>query len=97
MGEALRLNTSDMAELAPTLRAGQRVLLSGVCYTSRDAAHKRICQLLDEGKEPPYPLRGRPSTTPGLPRRRRGCLSAPAGPPPAAAWTPTPPGSWTWA
>ena len=58
MGEALRLNTRDMAKLAPTLRAGQRVLLSGVCYTSRDAAHKRICQLLDEGKELPYPLEG---------------------------------------
>ena len=56
MGEALRLNTRDMARLAPTLRAGQRVLLSGVCYTSRDAAHKRICQLLDEGKEPPPPI-----------------------------------------
>ena len=40
------------------VRAGQRVLLSGVCYTSRDAAHKRICQLLDEGKDLPYPLEG---------------------------------------
>ena len=58
MGETLRLNTRDMAKLAPTLRAGQRVLLSGVCYTSRDAAHKRICQLLDEGKDLPYPLEG---------------------------------------
>ncbi len=30
----LRVNTEDMAQVAPALRAGQRVLLSGVCYTS---------------------------------------------------------------
>ncbi len=56
--EEIRLDTSEMAEKACTLRAGQRVLLSGVAYTSRDAAHKRIMGLLDRGEEPPYPLKG---------------------------------------
>lgn len=71
MAEAVRLNTRDMAELAPTLRAGQRVLLSGVVYTSRDAAHKRITELLDRGEAPPYDLSGAsvyyagPTPTPG--------------------------------
>jgi fumarate hydratase subunit beta len=32
------------------------VLLSGVIYTARDAAHKRIVEALSEGKEPPFPL-----------------------------------------
>lgn len=50
------LNTSELSEKAKDLRAGQRVLLSGTAYTSRDAAHKRITEMLDEGKEPPYPL-----------------------------------------
>ena len=54
----LRVNTEDMAQVAPALRAGQRVLLSGVCYTSRDAAHKRITQMLDRGEAPPYDLNG---------------------------------------
>lgn len=45
-------------ELAAQLRAGDRVLLSGTVYTARDAAHKRIFALLDEGKEPPFPLDG---------------------------------------
>lgn len=54
----IRLDTSQLAEKAATLRAGQRVLLSGTVYTSRDAAHKRITEMLDQGAEPPYPLAG---------------------------------------
>jgi fumarate hydratase subunit beta len=52
----LRVNTKDIAEVAPTLKAGQRILLSGTVYTSRDAAHKRIKELMDKGEEIPYPL-----------------------------------------
>ena len=58
MGETLRVNIQDIAQVAPTLRAGQRVLLSWVCYTSRDAAHKRITEMLDRGDELPYELQG---------------------------------------
>lgn len=54
----IRINTGDMAEAAPTLKAGDRVLLSGVVYTSRDAAHKRIDELLNQGAELPYDLNG---------------------------------------
>ena len=39
---------------ARSLRAGETVLLSGTIYTGRDAAHKRLIQLLDEGK--PLPI-----------------------------------------
>ena len=42
----------------PNLRAGDKILLSGVVYTARDAAHKRFSALLDEGKELPFPLKG---------------------------------------
>ena len=41
-----------------SLRAGEQVLLSGVIYTARDAAHKRMQQLLDEGQPLPFDLRG---------------------------------------
>lgn len=40
------------------LRAGDAVSLSGTVYTARDAAHKRICDALDRGEEPPFPLEG---------------------------------------
>lgn len=45
-------------ERAAQLRAGDRVLLSGTVYTARDAAHKRIFELLDAGEDLPFPLEG---------------------------------------
>ncbi len=40
------------ADLAP-LRAGDTVLLSGVVYTARDQAHKRMMEALDRGEALP--------------------------------------------
>lgn len=40
------------------LRAGDVVRLSGTVYTARDAAHKRLCEQLDNNEEPPFPLQG---------------------------------------
>ena len=45
------------ADLAP-LRAGDTVLLSGVVYTARDQAHKRMMEALDRGEALPFPLEG---------------------------------------
>ena len=36
------------ADKTKDLRAGDNVLISGVIYTGRDAAHKRLCELLAE-------------------------------------------------
>ena len=41
-------------ELAKSLKAGDRVLLSGIIYTSRDAGHKRMCESLAKGEELPF-------------------------------------------
>lgn len=40
------------------LKAGRRVLLSGVVYTARDAAHKRMVEALEQGDELPIDLAG---------------------------------------
>ena len=40
------------------LRAGDRVLISGTVFTGRDAAHKRLVGLLEEGKKLPIDLKG---------------------------------------
>ena len=53
-----RINVEELKEKAPTLHAGDRVYLSGTVFTSRDAAHKRIFALLDEGKPLPFDLAG---------------------------------------
>lgn len=52
------VDMAEIAEAARTLRAGDKILLSGVVYTARDAAHKRFSALLDEGNELPFPLKG---------------------------------------
>ena len=52
------------------LRAGDTVDLTGFIYTARDAAHKRLVDLIKEGKDLPLPLEGQviyyvgPSPTP---------------------------------
>ena len=51
-------NTSNISEWAPTLVCGEEILLSGTVYTARDAAHKRIKALMDEGKPLPFDLEG---------------------------------------
>lgn len=52
------LNTNELKEKATLLKAGDRVLLSGTVYTSRDAAHKRIFAALKNGEKLPYDLNG---------------------------------------
>lgn len=52
------------------LKAGDKVTLTGVVYTARDAAHKRLIELIENGKDLPLPLDGQviyyvgPSPTP---------------------------------
>lgn len=52
------ININQIKEYASVLKAGDTVLLSGTVYTSRDAAHKRIFELLDNGGKLPYDIDG---------------------------------------
>ena len=38
------------------LKAGDSCLLSGVIYTARDAAHKRLCELVEKGEKLPLDI-----------------------------------------
>ena len=58
MSREYRLTTEELPQAAAYLEAGDRVRLTGTIYTARDAAHKRLFALLDEGAELPLPLRG---------------------------------------
>ena len=44
-------------EQAKTLKAGDSCLISGTIYTARDAAHKRLCELIEQGRELPLEIR----------------------------------------
>ncbi len=58
MSEPIRIKTPLSDEDVGRLKAGDRVLISGVIYTGRDAAHKRLVDLIDRGEELPLDLRG---------------------------------------
>ncbi len=53
-----KIDAQHLAAEAPRLRVGDRVLLSGIIYTSRDAAHKRIMAALQNGDALPFRLEG---------------------------------------
>lgn len=54
----IRCNAEELYKIAKTLRVKDRVLLSGVVYTARDAAHKRMVAEMKEGKETPFSMNG---------------------------------------
>jgi len=67
------------ADLVP-LKAGDTVLLSGAVYTGRDAAHKRMMELLDSGNALPFPVEGSALYYVGPTPERPGEVIGSAGP-----------------
>ncbi len=55
---AIRINVPCTGHDILTLRAGERVLLSGTVYTARDAAHRRMLELIERGEPLPFELDG---------------------------------------
>ena len=54
---AISINAPMSREEVKNLRAGDSVLISGVIYTARDAAHKRLCEAIEKGEELPFPVK----------------------------------------
>jgi len=52
------LTTPLSDEAISDLRAGDEVLLSGIIYTARDAAHRRLVELINQGAPLPFSLEG---------------------------------------
>ena len=74
-----KLTAPMTREQARQLRCGDTVLFTGTIYTARDAAHKRLVELLDQGKPLPFDV--------------DGAVIYFADPPPATAWMHMPPKS----
>lgn len=53
----IKLTTPIDEKTARSLRAGDTVLISGTIYTGRDAAHKRLCELLAKGESLPIDVK----------------------------------------
>ncbi len=58
MADRLRVESPINAVIIEKLRVGTQVLISGVLYAARDAAHRRLIQALDNGEGLPFDLRG---------------------------------------
>jgi fumarate hydratase subunit beta len=58
MNEPIRLKTPLSDEDVKRLKIGDRILINGVIYTGRDAAHKRLFDLLKGGKDLPFDIKG---------------------------------------
>lgn len=52
------INIGELENFTSVLNAGDRVLLSGTVYTARDAAHKRIFEMIDNGEKLPFEIKG---------------------------------------
>jgi fumarate hydratase subunit beta len=53
-----KLNLPLTDKVIAGLKTGDNVLLSGVLYVARDAAHKRIVDTLEKGQKPPFEIKG---------------------------------------
>ena len=52
----IKIQTPLTREKVRTLKAGDSCLITGTIYTARDAAHKRLCELVAQGKELPMEI-----------------------------------------
>lgn len=58
MAEIKKISTPLTDDTVKDLKIGDRVLISGIIYTARDAAHKRLVQAYNEGRDLPFDLKG---------------------------------------
>jgi len=80
MAETIKLETPLQDADIERLHIGDKVLLNGVIYTGRDAAHKRLIEQLERGEEPPFPLEGAVIYYVGPAPAKPGMAIGPAGP-----------------
>ena len=78
MSKRVTLPLTD--EVLKDLKAGDNLLLTGVIYIARDAAHKRMIDVLDQGKPLPFDIRGATIYYMGPSPARPGRIIGSAGP-----------------
>jgi len=78
MAKKIELPLTD--ETLKDLKAGDSILLTGVMYVARDAAHKRMIEALDQGKPLPFDIKGQTVYYMGPSPARPGQVIGSAGP-----------------
>jgi len=58
MAEERIIETPLSDDVVKSLKMGDKVRINGVIYSARDAAHKRLVELIEKGEELPFDVRG---------------------------------------
>lgn len=80
MNKTIHLNTPLSEAVVVRLRAGDEVFISGAVYAARDQAHKRLCELIEQGRPLPFDLTGQVIYFVGPTPARPGQIIGAAGP-----------------
>jgi fumarate hydratase subunit beta len=80
MAEMKRISTPLTDEVIKGLKIGQKVMISGVIYSARDAAHKKLVELIAKGEKLPFELPGQVIYYVGPTPARPGLAVGSAGP-----------------
>lgn len=78
--EAIKISLPLDKNTIENLHAGDNLLLTGYMYTGRDAAHKRLCKLIEDGKELPFDIANQTIYYVGPAPAKPGYVIGPAGP-----------------
>ena len=78
--KTMYINSPIETEIVEKLTVGTRVLISGVIYVARDAAHRRLTQILDKGGRLPFDLSGQTVYYMGPSPAKPGQIIGSAGP-----------------
>ncbi len=73
-------DTKDIEIWKETVSVGDKIYLSGTVYTARDAAHKRIFELLKDGEPLPFPINNAVIYYAGPTPAPEGCVIGSCGP-----------------
>lgn len=76
----MKITTPIDKKTIENLKAGDMINLTGVIYTGRDAAHKRLIELLDKGEDLPIDLKGQTIYYVGPAPKKPGEVIGSAGP-----------------
>lgn len=80
MIESKQITTPLTDEVISNLRAGDKVEITGILYTARDAAHKRLVQMIKDGENLPFDIRGQVIYFVGPTPAKPGMIIGSAGP-----------------
>lgn len=74
------VQTPFTRDFARKLKAGEKVLISGTIYAARDAAHKRLIDILEAGGKLPFDIENQVIYYAGPCPPKPGCVIGSAGP-----------------